>query len=155
MILPIGLSHELSGYVSNAAVPVYRKFYADLRFFNPVRGWCPIVGPSPKFECTQPDSEILSLLESDSTEYVIPVPPQMVQYFSEKIGTFVDVKQFISRSSLAGIIDGVRNAVLDWALKLEEAGVHGEGMSFSMADTRKAQGVTIKYWQYRKCCGAR
>lgn len=136
------LEHELSGY-GGADIPEYRVLPAEMKFFNPMHGWCPIVGRSPHFSCRQPMSEVLSLLESDDTRFVIPVGHEIVQHFSKKVGFLVDVKQHVSRASLAGIVDAVRNAVLDWALKLEEVGVCGEGLSFSKAETDKAQGVTI------------
>jgi len=37
----------------------------------------------------------------------------------------------ISRASVQGVIDTVRNVVLDWSLKLESSGVLGEDMTFS------------------------
>ena len=37
----------------------------------------------------------------------------------------------LSTSQLHGLLDAVRNLVLDWALQLERAGINGDGMSFN------------------------
>jgi hypothetical protein len=46
-----------------------------------------------------------------------------------------------STSALVGIIDGVRNTVLNWTLKLEEDGIL-EGLTFN--DKKKQQGIDLK-----------
>jgi hypothetical protein len=137
------VDQELFGYRNDIVVPEYRNLHTELKFFNPVRGWCPIVDGGHEVACKQPISELLSLLESKSSSFMISVPPEVVQHFSKRIGTFVDVKQEVQRSSVAGIADAVRSTVLDWALKLEEAGVHGEGLSFSASEAQRAQSVVI------------
>jgi hypothetical protein len=48
-----------------------------------------------------------------------------------------------SPSALAGILDAVRNKILDWALELESHGVLGEGMTFSAQERQAAASVTI------------
>jgi hypothetical protein len=49
----------------------------------------------------------------------------------------------ISRSALVSILDRVRTLILDWALKMEQAGVVGTEFDFNMTEKSKAQGVTI------------
>jgi hypothetical protein len=44
----------------------------------------------------------------------------------------------VSRSSIVGMIAAVRNAVLDWTLKLEEDGILGEGLTFSAREKETA-----------------
>src|SRR3954454_15220968 len=88
-------------------------------------------------------SEIVSLLEKDDGIFLGSLSPRLVKAYCEQIGFITDVKHNISRSAFAGVMDAVRNSILDWSLKLEEAGVHGEGISFSKAETEKARAVTI------------
>ncbi|MGL5667513.1 MAG: hypothetical protein ACRDD9_15435, partial [Shewanella sp.] len=45
---------------------------------------------------------------------------------------------------LHGILDHVRNAVLDWALDLESRGIVGDGMSFSLQEKSTASQVTYQ-----------
>jgi AbiTii len=45
----------------------------------------------------------------------------------------------ISTSQVHGLLDAVRNLVLEWALKLERAGINGEGMSFNREEKQLAK----------------
>jgi hypothetical protein len=51
----------------------------------------------------------------------------------------------VPASAAVGILDAVRNALLEWALKLEKSGVRGEGMSFSADDRKKAHETHATY----------
>lgn len=48
----------------------------------------------------------------------------------------------VDRSAILSILDRVRTMVLDWALKMEQAGITGTEFSFDAADKAKAQGAT-------------
>lgn len=139
----VWIEQELSGYLEGSDVPQYRKVHSDLIYHNTFHGWRPIVGAERTLEYTRGLSEIQSLLETGDTFFISPPPREITHYVCSKLGFVADVQMRISRSSLSAIADGVRNAVLDWALKLEEAGVRGEGLSFSKTETDRAQGVTI------------
>jgi hypothetical protein len=135
---------ETSGYNAGEEVPQYRRFQAELKFLNPVRGWCPIIGGAHERTCRQSVAEIASMLESaDGGPFLVGVPREMIERYSRELGFDADVKSVVQRASLARVIESVRDAVLDWTLKLEQAGVHGEGLSFSSSDTEKAQTVNI------------
>ena len=56
-----------------------------------------------------------------------------------------DFTVVIPPSALAGILDAVRNALLEWALKLEKSGVRGEGMSFSPDERKRAHEAQAVY----------
>jgi hypothetical protein len=53
----------------------------------------------------------------------------------------------VSRSAVNGIIDAVRNMVLDWCLQLEKDGILGEGLVFSAKEKEVAahSNYTINY----------
>ena len=51
----------------------------------------------------------------------------------------------VSATSVTGILDAVRNTVLDWSLELEKRGITGEGMSFSEEDKHKAHQHSVIY----------
>jgi hypothetical protein len=51
----------------------------------------------------------------------------------------------LSRSSLASILDVVRNKVLDWSLSLQAAGIKGEGMSFRPEEKAMVSGKGDTY----------
>lgn len=46
---------------------------------------------------------------------------------------------YFSKNVIIGILEGVRNSVLDWAIKLEGEGILGEGVSFTMEEKAKAE----------------
>jgi hypothetical protein len=46
--------------------------------------------------------------------------------------------RFVRLQNLCGILDSVRTEILNWALKLEEDGILGEGMTFSRDEQQKA-----------------
>jgi hypothetical protein len=50
------------------------------------------------------------------------------------------------RSEFRRILEAVRNLILEWALKLEQEGIMGEGLTFSPEDQRKAESVTNNYF---------
>ncbi|HVH76124.1 MAG TPA: hypothetical protein VM755_14515 [Stellaceae bacterium] len=138
------IESELSGY-KDKKLPPYRVLHAELKFFNPYRGWCPIVGAPPTWHCGVPIAELLSLLESTNPQgiFVVSVSAQISSILCRDLGFVADIKQHVSRASVAAIIDAVRNAILDWALNLEAVGIRGDGLSFSPVETKKARGVTI------------
>ena len=55
-------------------------------------------------------------------------------------GMHIPMKPWLlfDKSQARGILDAVRNAVLNWSLELEKKGVHGEGLTFSPQEKAKA-----------------
>ena len=138
------IEHETSGYPAGVNVPDYRLLSSRLKFLNPVRGWCPIVGEGTNapFPYRGSLATVQSLLEGDG-DFTAPVPNAVVEKVSYDLGFTVDVRRQIGRAGVAAIADSVRNVIHDWALKLEQAGIHGEGISFSQGEAQKAQSVVI------------
>lgn len=69
----------------------------------------------------------------------------------QAIGFATNVTLFVSPAAIVGLLNTVRNRVLDWALKLEESGVRGEGFSFTPEERQAAQqttqgGVTTNFY---------
>jgi hypothetical protein len=142
------IEREMSGYEDAGQLPRYRKLSGEVRYRDPYQGWMPILGARCELPCVQPLSEIEALMsEREGSEragsFVAPVPFAYLKSTCERLGFNADVKVHIAHSRLVGIIDAVRNTVLDWALKLEKAGVHGEGLSFSPHEKRAAQHIVI------------
>lgn len=52
----------------------------------------------------------------------------------------------LDESRLVDVVDAVRDRILTWALSMEKAGVTGEGLSFTPAEQRAAQGVTNNFY---------
>lgn len=138
------IERETAGYVHGEDVPPYRKLYAEFKFRNPVRGWCPIVPGGHERIIRQSIGEISALLDGPSdASFGMSVGPEVIAAVSKDLGFNVDVKSWVSRAALENIVEAVRDAVLDWALKLEAAGVRGDKLSFSAVETARAQSVSI------------
>lgn len=133
----------MNGYSSK--VPEYRMTKGQIRGWNPYNGWIPLIFEDPKDAetlsrraCGQSIAEIEDLLEREGKSSTLHMPyPQSIQRkLSKGFGYETEVSLFVDRTGLVRVVDSVRTIILNWALKLEEEGVIGEGLSFS--DNEKA-----------------
>jgi hypothetical protein len=135
---------ELTGYENSETVPDYRVVFGALKFHNPYRGWQPIFGMDHlNRQIRQPSGELFTLSQQQGGTLVIGVPEEFRMRISDQLGFQVDVKQHISTVAMQGIVDAVRNNVLEWTLKLEKAGIRGEGLSFTPEETKAAQSMFV------------
>ena len=72
----------------------------------------------------------------------MPFPSDLALRLSSGMAVQTQVSLFTQRAAIVGIIDAARTALLNWALKLEEDGVVGEGLSFSPAEKATAATAT-------------
>ncbi|MEI8223660.1 MAG: hypothetical protein WCG20_00895 [bacterium] len=148
------IEKELNGYdaPSNADLPEYRIITGEPKAWNPYHGWQPIIfGNSEAGELmskrglTSPVGQLDDLVKTDSSTFEISYSNAVKKSIMESIGHETNVGFMIGRSAVTGILDAVRNRILDTALKLEKAGVVGEGISFSQTDKEKAQIANTNY----------
>lgn len=143
--------NELNGYTKN--VPKYRNLKVKVKAKNPQRGLIPVMFSDSELdaefediltniEIYDPVESLFNLLEDDSGSFHYPISPEQQRIFNE-IGSFTGRPQFevirlISRNQIAIVIDAVRNKILDWAIKLENENILGEGIFFSENEKEKA-----------------
>ncbi len=139
---------ELSGYSGDAELPGYRDLRGLPQVHNRDHGYLPFNMP-PEMEeefCRLPMgssvAEVEALLRGAEEGLRFSFPPKVTAYFLKHMEVKMQPSLFISKSIFFGVLDTVRNRVLQWALDLESAGVVGDGMSFSPTDVRAAQHVT-------------
>ena len=127
---------ELNGY--SAEVPDYRMAKGQIKGWNPYNGWIPLMLEDPteaeflsKRACGQSIAELEHLVEGDSSTLHMPYPEKTQRQLSKGFGYETRVSLFVGQSALVRVIDSVRNIILNWALKLEEDGILGEGLLFS------------------------
>ena len=139
---------ELNGYPTRE-VPAYRKFSGSLRYWNEYQGWQPLGGDAGIIrmlsEVTFGESvaSIEALVAGKSSSLLSQFPPAILEILSKGMG--INVAQAgaeVATAKAVGILDAVRTAVLDWAIEMERAGVHGEGLSFSSTEQQKAQSAS-------------
>jgi hypothetical protein len=138
---------ELDGYYDND-VPKYRIVSTSVKAINPLNGrHMPIFSDGPgrgdefsRQKMGMPVGKINALLASDSTFFQISLPDSVQRRLHIECDMPAPLECYIhvSRNSLSGILDAVRNTILNWALKLEQEGILGEGMSFTSEEKAKA-----------------
>lgn len=144
------LTDELNGYGPEAEVPHYREVRGQVKVWNPYHGWQPVnFGDTEMAEklstrkIMQPVGELDSLNTKQDGGYLqIPFPQHVVNSLMSAMNVPLQPTLIVPPSEVIGLLDAVRNHVLDFALQLEQEGVIGEGMSFSTEEKRTASHIT-------------
>jgi hypothetical protein len=112
---------------------------------NPYHGWIPISGYDPEVirrisrrRVGQSLPQLEALLASDN-DLMVPFPPEWVNAINQR--TQVQLPQMaliIDRTAVVGIVEAIRDRVLNWAIELEQAGILGEGLSFTLDERKRA-----------------
>lgn len=137
---------ELEGYKKGRSVPEYRRVTGEVKAWNSVRReWIPFYLEEGNMEFLrsrligQRVSEIEDLVRNHKSggSLHMPFPPE-IQYklADHELGLVPTL--LVQKSQIVGILDAVRNVVLEWSLRLERDGILGEGMSFSSEEKEKA-----------------
>jgi len=138
--------NELNGYTEHDDIPDYRKVKGELKAYNPYHGWQSCVIPEEEVEesvcntkTNQPISGLQALLSDETNFLTIPFPGHVKATLRKVFDCDLEMALHISPNAVTSIVDIVRNGVLDWALRLEEEGILGEGLTFSDTEKKKAQ----------------
>lgn len=144
------LSHELNGYPEGKDVPEYRSLRGELKVHNPFHGWIPLLMQDArqaellsKRRTSQAISELEILANADGGMVYMRLPKKVEHSLMKGMDSPLEPAVIISKTQIHGLLDKVRNTVLEWALGLEEQGIMGEGMSFSQEEQRQASNVTL------------
>jgi hypothetical protein len=139
------IEHELDGYPKGATYPKYRSVRGRVMYLNPYHGLQPVIFQSAKDEksfSVRPTSDTIAgveaLLEGKKGSYMMPYSADVGMKMMNAIGSPSPPVLVFQRSQLAGLLDTVRNVVLRWALKLEDDGITGEGLSFTAPELATA-----------------
>lgn len=140
-------SQELNGHPKVEDVPEYRQIRGYVRAWNPYHGWQPVMFASPDKEemlskrpCVQSIAEIESLLDdrSGSGTLAMPFPSKTEKQLREAIEFDTEITLIVPSTALVRIVDTVRTIILNWALKLQDDGILGEGLSFNAKEQEAA-----------------
>ncbi|MCA8098649.1 AbiTii domain-containing protein [Burkholderia contaminans] len=144
---------ELSGYENLSLVPSYRVLAGECVGLDPYRGWMPVQFPDAELQSScseakvgQPLGSMEPLLADGSDHSLLPYPFEMQRHLQNFFQRNIKFAIRLSKPQLIGIFDAVRNATLNWSLQLEQAGVLGENMSFTLTEKREAQSVTQQFF---------
>jgi len=146
---------ELNGYSSDTEAPAYRKVSGTPMWLHQIRGWLPINFMSTAANdevlmsnrmVTQPIGELENLVLRGGQFFDMTFSAGIAAEVSRVMGAEpTQVVTRVNQSQISGILDGVRNALLDWSIKLEQAGIIGEGLVFSHDERVKAQEPAVVY----------
>ncbi len=137
---------ELGGYIEKESLPSYRYVQGQLKGWNPYHGWQPVIAGDAEtiefheelcdYPVGQPISELIDLVKNRDNRSMLHarLPGELEAFLVASLGGRTKVQLRISSAGIAGILEAVRDAILRWALKLEEDGILGEGMTFSQQE---------------------
>lgn len=144
------ISHELNGYPEGAEVPAYRYLRGEPKVFNPYNGWIPLMMSDAKQAelfskrgTSQSIAELERIALGKGNFVYMRYPKRTEQSLMKGMDIPMEPALVVSNSQVHGILDRVRNTVLEWALGLEEKGIMGEGMSFTPDEKKEAGSVTV------------
>jgi hypothetical protein len=153
------INAELTGYSEPSTVPAYREITGGtLQVHNPYRGWelAGQLGPNDlKFRSIQPVSEIEDLAKA---EFVTTTPPKKFPLRTMGGGPDGLSMQFHQRivhspMEMRGILEAIKEQVLNWAIELEQRGILGEDMSFDNEEKQKAHNQTFNIQHFTGVLG--
>lgn len=140
---------ELKGYGSSKlSVPEYRRIRCNVMVRNPRRGgMIPMVFQSEEQAqhwsqsgVSNPIAECEELMGMKEGELVISYSADEERRLiddDERDRGMIPIR-VLPANRLIGVVSAVRTTVLEWALKLEQEGILGEGMTFSESEKKKA-----------------
>jgi hypothetical protein len=140
------LNCELNGYEVN--VPNYRMLRGQLMAHNPYHGLIPfLMKDNESMEAiTQhhenqsiPELERISKTDNDHGILVRFFRPSLEQKLMKGMSFPMRPQLQFTYVQIEGIIEKVRNRILEWALDLEIRGILGEGMTFTQQERKMGQ----------------
>lgn len=140
------IQNELNGYTDSKSIPPYREVVGEIKAHNPYRGLIPVLMPSNiakilnNMKLNNPISQIYELSKKGNGG-TIELPTETAQILCEEIGTVFPCYFIFSNHYLVGIIDSVKNTVLEWCIRLEKDGIVGDDLQFNSDEKKKAKRV--------------
>ena len=144
------LRKELNGYSSDDNnISSYREIKGHIKVWNPNQGWRQLNFVDPEIEkqlsnstIIQPVGELEYLIQNEKNDYFeVPFPQKTVNKLIEGMDVPLHPTCHVDPAQVIGILDTVRNNILDFALQLETEGIIGEGISFSSEEKNIAKQI--------------
>lgn len=151
--------NELNGYDSEP-IPKYRNIVGEIKAKDPYQGWIPVIFDNPEVaeklsnrKIGQSVSELEHLMQGSRAgeSIVMPLPQNIIDKLSRGQGIVPYLT--CGKAQIAGILDSVRNIILQWSLTLEKDGIIGEDVSFSEKEKSIASTITYNINQFTGVLG--
>lgn len=146
------LLNELNGYgqTPHEEIPEYREFKGTPKVHNPYNGWIPLHFESieeadvlSRRKTGQSITELEDLISNGNGSCYMSYPEKIKHRIMKDMHYPMEPALFFSKSQIVGLIDKVRNTVLEWTLTLEENGVLGDDVNFSTEEKQNASHTTF------------
>jgi hypothetical protein len=146
---------EMNGYYEeNSVLPDYRMVTGHPKAYSYRHGWLDIAFknfpadvPYKQFSLPNSIAEMETTLEDIDNDVLVLIYPEEINDFICKFIKADKTGFEFTRSQMKGIIDKVRNMILDWTIELESKGIIGENLSFSIDEIKKAKNVVVNIFQ--------
>jgi hypothetical protein len=134
------LQYEFKGYpkTKDSPIPEYRRVSCELKALNPYRGLIPI-----QFESADEAKAASSIRLRDS---IAALETNLnlkdgyeVAYAQPGLTLEFPAYTVVPRSAIRSVLDTVRTTVLEWAVDLQKAGIHGDLLSFTEDEREKSR----------------
>ena len=152
------IDNELGGYHGDdgSTITQYRhlNLKGELKATHPHFGFIPYTVTHPESNralSRRPLKQSIGKLEflsekndPDST-LIMPFPQEVLNELDKGQGNLelgIVPVLVMDRARVKGVVDAVRNTILNWSLKLEQDGILGNELSFSNEEKGKATGIT-------------
>lgn len=150
------IEKEMNGYGESDDLPVYRNLDAEIKAFNPYRGWIPVLFDDHKVAeylnsvpMRQPIGEIESLANSKESDYIlIKFTPETEVSMRKRLKSDMQIARHTSIVEFKKVLDAVRNALLQWTVDLEKDNITGQDMNITTEEKRIAQTVNYNIQNY-------
>lgn len=148
------IERELKGYKQGDKAPPHRLLTAQIRAWNPYHGWVPVMFQEStegthlaKCFVGQPVGVLEELTNHADQFLEFPFDSETESRLMMGLDLRLRPTRHLSRAAVTGILDAVRNLVLDWCLQLEKDGILGTGLTFSTKEKEVAahSNYTINY----------
>jgi hypothetical protein len=146
----IWVNQELYGYKEGDDIPEYRIVEGIIKEYTPNHRIEALhINKQSTREIHYPVSEIIACLKDKKEGCLIITYPENEYKLIEKMKHTLGIKNVnmelvlqVEDATFTRILDTVRTKVLEYALKLEQEGIIGTGISFSTEEKQKASSIT-------------
>ncbi|MBO2678461.1 hypothetical protein I6M56_06230 [Shewanella algae] len=142
------LQHELNGY-KNEPLPDYRNLAGDVMAKFPGRNYRLVDLPAQlepemtSHPMPQSIAELESTLSYTGGAVYIPLPTNIQRGLRDLYSREVEFHFRIPLSQINGLLEQIRNRILNFSMELERKNILGSGMSFTLQEKQKAKIMTI------------
>lgn len=144
------ISCELNGYDNYDKIPDYRTVTGKLKAWNPYHGWIPVIVPDNDMEETLCQRKLFDSIpslvslvgETDNQILSYSFDGKTLATLCRMTGHEANYTLQFPKNAIVNIVEQVKNKILEWALLLEENGVLGEELQFTVDEKETVKSVS-------------